>query len=108
MMKITFLQNQRILVVFLLSVVLATAANAYADSEEQIAAAKECSVSAKLVAPYGNMQLDSFCQLATFDECLKQNAGTSAYEEEKQAACDRLKATAATLGENPNACSACQ
>jgi len=83
-------------------------AGGQSEEERNRAAALACKGEANNVHPYNDGQLDGFCQLAAFNNCVKRRTGITAYDAETRESCARLKGSAKALQVNPNQCSACQ
>lgn len=67
---------------------------------------QRCSASTQSIKPWNNPQLDTMCQLASFDKCLV-DSGITAYEGERQQVCSSLLDTLKPIGGNLSSCSAC-
>lgn len=83
--------------------------NTHADAASNKVAAQACQVIANGSAgtPYGDAQIDSFCQMATFDACIKEKTGLTDYELERKQVCQTLRGFAKSTGADPTLCGAC-
>lgn len=70
----------------------------------ELACQKEADRSAR---PYNDSQLDTFCVLATSNDCVRKKFNFTGYEAERQESCLRMKQTAKALNLNPNLCGGC-
>jgi len=57
--------------------------------------------------PYKDPQLDTFCELASFNACIKRKFNLNDYEPQRIESCKRMQQSAKALNLNPNLCSAC-
>lgn len=85
----------------------AGAASPTVNNEAQNRAiAQRCESRASGIKPWNDPQLDTQCQLASFNRCLA-DAGINTYEKERQQACANLRGVLSSVGGSISACSAC-
>lgn len=78
--------------------------NATDEAARNKAIALRCKPIGEAAKPWNDPQVDTFCQLATFDKCLA-DSGITAYEPERRHACSTL---GNLVGGNLSSCSGCR